>query len=38
MLYKGNLRLVGTPAEFRTADDPIVSQFMHGRAEGPMEV
>lgn len=38
MLYKGNLRLVGTPAEFRATDDPIVSQFVHGRAEGPMEV
>lgn len=38
MLYKGNLRLVGTPAEFRATADPIVSQFVHGRAEGPMEV
>lgn len=38
MLYKGSLRLVGTPAEFRATDDPIVSQFVHGRAEGPMEV
>jgi len=38
MLYQGNLRMVGTPAEFRVAADPIVRQFVEGRAEGPMEV
>ncbi len=38
MLYQGNLRMVGTPAEFRAAPDPIVRQFVEGRAEGPMEV
>ncbi len=38
MLYKGNLRMVGTPDEFRRADDPIVQQFTNGIAEGPMEV
>jgi phospholipid/cholesterol/gamma-HCH transport system ATP-binding protein len=37
-LYKGNLRLVGTPDEFRASDDPIVRQFTGGLAEGPMEV
>ena len=38
MLYKGTLRMVGTPAEFRATDDPIVRQFVNGVAEGPMEV
>ncbi len=37
-LYKGNLRMVGTPDEFRASDDPIVRQFTNGIAEGPMEV
>jgi phospholipid/cholesterol/gamma-HCH transport system ATP-binding protein len=37
-LYKGTLRKVGTPAEFRESDDPIVRQFTRGIAEGPMEV
>ena len=38
MLYKGNVRLLGTPAEFKNTDDPIVRQFIRGEAEGPMEV
>lgn len=38
MLYKGNVRLLGTPADFRSTDDPVVGQFMRGEAEGPMEV
>ncbi|MDO9021372.1 MAG: ATP-binding cassette domain-containing protein [Deltaproteobacteria bacterium] len=37
-LYKGTLRKVGTPEEFRASDDPIVAQFTRGIAEGPMEV
>jgi phospholipid/cholesterol/gamma-HCH transport system ATP-binding protein len=37
-LYKGTLRKVGTPAEFRESDDAIVQQFTRGVAEGPMEV
>lgn len=37
-LYKGRLRKVGTPAEFRDSDDAIVQQFTRGIAEGPMEV
>jgi phospholipid/cholesterol/gamma-HCH transport system ATP-binding protein len=37
-LYKGVLRLEGTPAEFRASDDPVVRQFVNGHAEGPMEV
>lgn len=38
MIYKGNLRMVGTPEAFRTSDDPVVAQFVRGLAEGPMEV
>ena len=38
MLYKGNVRLLGTPDVFKNTDDPIVRQFMRGEAEGPMEV
>lgn len=38
MLYKGTLRLVGTPEAFRASADPVVYQFVRGIAEGPMEV
>jgi phospholipid/cholesterol/gamma-HCH transport system ATP-binding protein len=38
MLYQGHVRLLGTPSEFRSSRDPIVSQFINGQAEGPMEV
>lgn len=38
MLYQGKVRLLGTPEAFKTTDDPVVQQFIHGRAEGPMEV
>jgi phospholipid/cholesterol/gamma-HCH transport system ATP-binding protein len=38
MLYQGELKLLGTPAEFRASSDPIVEQFINGRAEGPMQV
>ncbi len=38
MLYKGNVRLLGTPEEFKRTDDPVVQQFIRGEAEGPMEV
>ena len=37
MLYKGKVRLMGTPDEFRASDDPIVQQFITGRAEGPIQ-
>ena len=38
MLYRGHVRLLGTPAEFRASDDGVVQQFINGRAEGPMEL
>lgn len=38
MLYQGQVKLLGTPAEFRSSPDPIVQQFITGQAEGPMQV
>src|SRR3954469_3334363 len=37
MLYKGKVKLVGTPADFRDSSDGVIQQFINGRAEGPME-
>lgn len=37
MLYKGEVRLLGTQADFRATPDPIIQQFIHGRAEGPFD-
>lgn len=37
MLYQGEVRLIGTRDEFRESNDPIVDQFINGRATGPME-
>jgi phospholipid/cholesterol/gamma-HCH transport system ATP-binding protein len=37
MLYKGNVRMLGTPADFQNTDDELIQQFIHGRAAGPME-
>ena len=37
MLYKGNVRLMGTRDDFKRATDGIVQQFIHGRAQGPIE-
>ena len=37
MLYKGKVKLLGTPAEFRASEDGVVQQFINGRATGPME-
>jgi phospholipid/cholesterol/gamma-HCH transport system ATP-binding protein len=31
MLYQGRVRLVGTVAEFKATDDPLVRQFIEGR-------
>ncbi|HEY8432658.1 MAG TPA: ATP-binding cassette domain-containing protein [Sandaracinaceae bacterium] len=38
MLYKGRVRILGTPEELRASRDPVVQQFIRGQAEGPMEV
>jgi phospholipid/cholesterol/gamma-HCH transport system ATP-binding protein len=37
MLYKGKVRLLGTPSDFRNTEDPVIVQFVNGRAEGPIE-
>ena len=37
MLYKGFVRKLGTPEEFRNSGDDIIDQFINGRAEGPIE-
>ncbi len=37
MLYKGRVKLVGHPSDFRASVDGVVQQFINGRAEGPME-
>ncbi len=37
MLYRGKVKLIGTPAEFQAANDGIIQQFIHGRAQGPIE-
>ena len=36
MLFKGKIIKVGTPNEFRISDDPIIKQFVNGRAQGPI--
>jgi phospholipid/cholesterol/gamma-HCH transport system ATP-binding protein len=36
MLYEGHIIEVGTPAEFQASTNPIVQQFIDGRAEGPL--
>ena len=36
MLYKGNVRLMGTRDDFKRSTDGIVDQFIHGRAQGPI--
>jgi phospholipid/cholesterol/gamma-HCH transport system ATP-binding protein len=36
MLYRGQIIFTGTPEEVRTTDHPVVSQFVQGRAHGPI--
>lgn len=37
LLYEGKIIEMGTPDEIRNSSNPIVQQFIHGRAEGPIE-
>jgi phospholipid/cholesterol/gamma-HCH transport system ATP-binding protein len=37
MLYKGQVRLLGTRDDFKASEDGVVQQFINGRATGPME-
>jgi len=36
MLLKGKIVKIGTPAEFRASDDPVIHQFIYGESEGPL--
>jgi phospholipid/cholesterol/gamma-HCH transport system ATP-binding protein len=36
MLYDGQVRLLGTKADFRESTDAVVQQFINGRAQGPI--
>lgn len=36
MIHKGEIIEQGTPEEFQQSDNPMVQQFVEGRAEGPM--
>jgi len=38
MLYKGKIVWAGPTAEIDTVDNPVVQQFIFGRAEGPIEL
>lgn len=35
-LYRGRVVKLGTPAEFRETDDPMIKQFVFGESEGPL--
>jgi phospholipid/cholesterol/gamma-HCH transport system ATP-binding protein len=37
MVYRGVVHVVGTPAELRASQDPVVQQFVSGASDGPME-
>jgi len=38
MIYKGHIKLDGTPEDFRTSEDPIIKQYVNGEPEGPLEI
>ena len=37
MLYEGKVIEIGTPEEIENSKNPIIQQFIHGRADGPIE-
>ena len=37
MLYEGRIIEVGTPEEIRSSPNPVIQQFIHGQAEGPIK-
>jgi len=37
MLYQGKIIEIGTPEEIKRTENPVVRQFIHGEAEGPIE-
>jgi phospholipid/cholesterol/gamma-HCH transport system ATP-binding protein len=38
MLYEGKIIEVGTPLQIRESNNPVVQQFIQGKAEGPIRV
>jgi phospholipid/cholesterol/gamma-HCH transport system ATP-binding protein len=36
MLYEGHIIEEGTPEEFQASRNPILRQFIEGRADGPL--
>ena len=36
MLYEGRIIEIGTPAEIQASSNPIIQQFIHGQARGPI--
>jgi phospholipid/cholesterol/gamma-HCH transport system ATP-binding protein len=36
MLYEGRIIQTGTPAEIQASENPVVRQFIHGQAHGPI--
>jgi phospholipid/cholesterol/gamma-HCH transport system ATP-binding protein len=38
MLHHGRIVVNGTPEEVRTTTDPLVRQFVDGKAEGPISM
>jgi phospholipid/cholesterol/gamma-HCH transport system ATP-binding protein len=38
MLYEGRIVAHGTPEKIKSSQDPVVQQFIHGKADGPIEV
>src|SRR3546814_12451741 len=38
MLYKGKIIWVGATAEIDSSGNPYVDQFIHGRADGPIQM
>jgi phospholipid/cholesterol/gamma-HCH transport system ATP-binding protein len=38
MLHEGGMIFSGTPDEVRRSENPIVRQFIEGKAEGPLQV
>jgi phospholipid/cholesterol/gamma-HCH transport system ATP-binding protein len=36
MLYRGKIIFAGTPDEVKNNQDPVVQQFIYGKAEGPI--
>ncbi|MFY9398073.1 MAG: ABC transporter ATP-binding protein [Desulfomonilia bacterium] len=36
MLYQGRIVFEGVPEKFRSTDDPLITQYLNGRVEGPI--